>query len=254
MTFVYAHRGSRCNRPENTLISFKEAVKVKADGIELDVRQTKDKKIVVIHDSEISRTTTGNGLVKNLTLQEIKSLDAGVKQFEEFKGEKVPTLKEVLDLLDQEEFTGVLNIEIKSETVFHHGLEKRTANVVLEKPHKFQIVYSSFDIRSLRLIQRYDKDNERYLLLKDEGNSRSKILKVQRDNNLQGIHSTLGKNIRDRDFMKSLKKKTRLWTINKEEDIRYCFENRIDSIITDYPERAIQIRKEYNMKKDKKEN
>lgn len=73
--------------PENTLTSFKKAMEIGVDAIELDIRKTKDSQLVVIHDADVKRTTDGEGLVGELTLKEIKSLDAG-------SGEKIPTLDE----------------------------------------------------------------------------------------------------------------------------------------------------------------
>ena len=77
MTKIFAHRGSKGTHPENTLTSFKEAVRVGSDGIELDVHLTKDGHLVVIHDETVDRTTNGTGEIRNLTLAKIKAMDAG---------------------------------------------------------------------------------------------------------------------------------------------------------------------------------
>ncbi|MFD2387177.1 glycerophosphodiester phosphodiesterase family protein [Enterococcus rivorum] len=74
MTRIIAHRGSKGTHPENTLAAFKEAIRVGADGIELDIHLTKDKQLVVIHDETVDRTTDGVGEINQLTLKEIKSL------------------------------------------------------------------------------------------------------------------------------------------------------------------------------------
>ena len=71
MTEIMAHRGSRINRPENTLAAFEEAVRAGADGIELDVHLSQDGQVVVIHDETVDRTTNGSGLVHQLTLTDI---------------------------------------------------------------------------------------------------------------------------------------------------------------------------------------
>jgi glycerophosphoryl diester phosphodiesterase len=88
------HRGARAYAPENTLTSFKKALEIGVDAIELDVRKTKDNQLVVIHDADVKRTTDGEGLVNELTLKEIEGFDAG-------SGEKIPTLEETLDFLDK---------------------------------------------------------------------------------------------------------------------------------------------------------
>ncbi len=86
-----AHRGSSAYEPENTLHSFKRAIEMGANMIELDVRLSRDGHLVIMHDEEVDRTTNGHGLVGEKTLGELKKLDAG-------NGERVPTLEEVIDL------------------------------------------------------------------------------------------------------------------------------------------------------------
>ena len=69
----FAHRGASKYFPENTILAFKEAIKANANGIELDVHKTKDNILVVIHDEDIQRTFKGKGLVKDMTLKELRS-------------------------------------------------------------------------------------------------------------------------------------------------------------------------------------
>ncbi len=86
---VIAHRGASFLEPENTIKAVERAVKMGADFVEVDVRVSKDKQLVVMHDPSINRTTDGKGLVKDYTLQELKNFDAG-------DGETIPTLDEVM--------------------------------------------------------------------------------------------------------------------------------------------------------------
>lgn len=85
-----AHRGASAYEPENTLRSFKRAIEMKADMIEFDVRLSRDGHLVIVHDERVDRTTNGDGMVKEKTLSELRKLDAG-------KGERVPTLEEVIN-------------------------------------------------------------------------------------------------------------------------------------------------------------
>ena len=89
---IVAHRGAPSTRPENTLASFRAAIELGARIVEFDVRLTRDRVPVVIHDATVDRTTDGTGAVHELALEEIRGLDAG-------DGERVPTLDEVLELL-----------------------------------------------------------------------------------------------------------------------------------------------------------
>lgn len=108
-----AHRGFSSAAPENTLAAFRKAIELKPDMMECDVRRCKDGHIVVIHDPKVDRTTNGAGAVADMSLAEIKELDAGSRFGPEFAGERIPTLEELLDLVKG---SGVrLIIEIKEQ-------------------------------------------------------------------------------------------------------------------------------------------
>ena len=94
-----AHRGYRQKYPENTMLAFRKALELDIDSIEMDVHMTKDYRIVVCHDANLSRTTDKNGEIFRMTLDEVREADAGIKFGEEFKGEKIPTLDEFLALM-----------------------------------------------------------------------------------------------------------------------------------------------------------
>ena len=100
-----SHRGACGYEPENTLASFKKAIEINADMIELDVHVCKTGEVVVIHDEKVNRTTNGKGYVSQKNLESLKKLDAG-------KGKKIPTLIEVLDLVNKRV---KVNIELKGK-------------------------------------------------------------------------------------------------------------------------------------------
>ena len=103
--FVAAHRGFCAKYPENTMLAFREALKLGVDQIETDVRITGDGELVLIHDATVDRTTNGSGKVCDYTLSELKQLDAG-------HGEAIPTLGELLELV-KDHPTLTLDIELK---------------------------------------------------------------------------------------------------------------------------------------------
>ena len=88
---IIAHRGLSGSYPENTLIAFKEALRTQALFLELDIHLSKDQKVVVMHDEDLSRTTNGRGLIRDYTLAELKKFSAGYsKQFgDQFSSEKI---------------------------------------------------------------------------------------------------------------------------------------------------------------------
>jgi len=102
-TTIIGHRGASGYEPENTLRSFQRALDMQVDMIELDVFVCKSGQVVVIHDATINRTTNGRGSIKNLTWRQLR-------HYKTAKGEHIPLLSEVLDLVDQR---AIVNIEIK---------------------------------------------------------------------------------------------------------------------------------------------
>jgi glycerophosphoryl diester phosphodiesterase len=123
-TKITAHRGTSVDAPENTLAAFSKAIDDLSDYIELDVQLTKDGAVVVMHDKNAYRTTGVDRNISDMTLEEVKQLDAGSYFGEEFAGEQVPTLKEVLELVNGRVS---LNIELKSTSA---NLDKLTQKVV----------------------------------------------------------------------------------------------------------------------------
>ena len=93
-----SHRGEHLERPENTMPAFREAIRVGADFIEVDVQTTSDGKLVLSHDATVDRCTNGSGRVSAMTFDQIEALDAGIKKGPQYAGTKIPTFDEVLDL------------------------------------------------------------------------------------------------------------------------------------------------------------
>ena len=109
---IAAHRGANTTHPENTLAAFREAIRLGVQQIEFDVRVTADDQLVVIHDDTVNRTTNGRGQVDRLTLDQIRTLDAGSWKDPKFKGEKVPTLLETLRIMPRNVW---LNVHVKGD-------------------------------------------------------------------------------------------------------------------------------------------
>lgn len=124
--FVAAHRGWKAKYPENTLEAFKAALDLGVDQLETDVRITKDGELVLIHDATVDRTTDGMGKVCDMTLVELRSLDAGIKKDVKFKGCRIPTFIEFMELVKNHP-TLTLDIELKEYPV--DGNEKTAYSV-----------------------------------------------------------------------------------------------------------------------------
>ena len=148
---ILAHRGASRRAPENTMAAFRLAAQLGADGIELDVQLSKDGEAVVMHNSTVDRTSDGHGRVRDLLLAELRVLDAGGWFAPEFTGERIPTLAEVLHELGPRL---VLNIELKTATVFGGGLEAEVVRLVEDAALGERVILSSFDPLALWRVRR----------------------------------------------------------------------------------------------------
>ena len=110
--YVAAHRGWKTKYPENTIPAFRAAMELGVDQLECDVRVTLDGELVVIHDATVDRTTNGRGLVAEKTFAELRALDAGCYMGEEFRGERIPTFRELMELV-RDHPTITLDVELK---------------------------------------------------------------------------------------------------------------------------------------------
>ena len=154
---LIGHRGYPAKFPENTPAAFEGAMQAGCGMIELDVTLTRDRKVVVIHDDTLDRTTTGKGPVKGHTLAEIKALDAGSWFDARFAAERVPELSEVMELTAGR---CLLNIEIK-ESAFEadypaNAIEHQVVKLVKTSGGLDRVILSSFDKRILQRIAAMD--------------------------------------------------------------------------------------------------
>lgn len=160
---VIGHRGSCADRPENTLAGVRRAIEAGAHAAEVDVRTTKDGVLVCLHDATVDRTTNGKGKIAERTLAEIRKLDAGSRFGPKFKGERVPTLQEVLTVAKGK--IGVM-IDLKEEgegyakriaaEVRAHGEAKRVVLGVRSVGHARQFAELLPEARQIGLVPRAD--------------------------------------------------------------------------------------------------
>lgn len=147
---IVAHRGASGSSPENTMAAFRKAVQAGADMIELDVRLTKDFHLVVHHDRNVRRTTNGKGNIWDLTLEQLRTLDAGSWFSPKFQRERIPTLREVMEFLLPTRVN--LNIEVKTDgdPRKRTHFEECVILIILEKRFEERALVSSFDHKFLK--------------------------------------------------------------------------------------------------------
>jgi glycerophosphoryl diester phosphodiesterase len=212
------HRGARAYEPENTLSSYKKALELGVDAVELDVRRTKDGEIIVIHDAEVDRTTNGKGLVSQLTLKEIK-------QFNTEKDQRIPTLEEALDFLDKK--VKVL-IELK-ET----GFEEKMLKTIRKKGLEKNVIIVSFLEDALRKVRELNDIVETGLIYAKHKNP-IKTASDLKANYLLPLYRFTHTADVQKAHQNGLK--VIVWTINKPEEVAEYVKKGVDGITSDRPD------------------
>jgi len=228
---VFAHRGASGTEPENTLRAFRRAIEIGARWIELDV-QCVGGRLVVFHDARLERTTNGTGPLNGQTIDALRSLDAG-------KGEKIPFLEEVLELVDK---TSKINIELKGR-----GTAAPTASAIEEAVGKRgwthdQFIVSSFfrkELKTAKALQSAIRIGFLY--------AGHPLLFPARAAEKMGVYSVhLHRKCATSPLVRAIHRKgirVFVFTVNDVEDAERLRSMRVDGIFTDYPERFLDPEK-----------
>lgn len=245
---VVAHRGASGYAPENTMAAIKKAITMGVDMIEIDVQLSKDNEVVLMHDLTVDRTTNGKGKVRDLYLEEIKKLDAGKWFSSEFSGEKVPTLEEVIQAINGQ---CKLLIEVKRVKSKKLEIENKIVQLINKYNAYNWCIVQSFETQVIKNIQALDKSIECHKLvtmnisvLPLHIDSRIKTGTIYKYKNVQSINPYF-KMLNKRKVKKihSYGQKVITWTVNEPEDMKRMIEMGVDGIITNYPDRLIQLLK-----------
>lgn len=249
---LQAHRGAAGLAPENTLAAFRMALELGADGTEMDLQLTRDGVVVVIHDDTVDRTTDGRGRIGDLTLAEVKRLDAGGKFGPTFRGERIPTLRELIDLVKasgKDRFR--LNLEIK----FAEGregqpadLEEKVLAVLAETKFLDRVITQSFYHPSAAKMKRLAPGISAGLLVGQRRQPADPVAAV-RDHGVDyyAPHHSLV----TADLLRALHQAgipVVTWTVNDPADMRRLIDMGLgslpgDGMISDYPDRLVNLRK-----------
>lgn len=251
---VFAHRGGGGLFPENTLEAFKYSASLGVDVLELDIHSTADGRLVVMHDRTVDRTTDGRGRVGDMTLDELKRLDAGYHFSPDggrtfpFRGRgvTVPTLEEIFAALPEMTF----NVEPKQQTP---SLVKPLCGILRERKMTGRVIVGSFRQEVLDEFRAEcpevatsasPSEVSYFLAMYKTGLAESYTPPMQA---LQ-VPETVGYlNVVSEDFVKTahrLNLKVHVWTVNETEDMRRLAEMGVDGIMTDYPDRLLKLLEE----------
>lgn len=242
-TLLFAHRGFSGKYPENSPLAFRKAVEeTDADGIESDVHITRDGKLVIFHDATVERTSNGRGYIKDMTYEELLSLDIGSWMSPEFAGEHIWTFSQLLDFCKE---AGILlNMELKNYEVFYPELEERVIAEIQAAKMEEQVFVSSFNHISMQHFKTlcpdiatgllYDKpmlDIGEYIQRSSADNMHPRYMLLQYQPELVELYHGRGM-------------KVNTWTVNDEENMRDMLSRGVDCIISNYPDLLCRVAKD----------
>ncbi|MDX1975973.1 MAG: glycerophosphodiester phosphodiesterase family protein [Rickettsiales bacterium] len=224
-TWRIGHRGACGHAPENTLLSIRKALELGVHGIEFDIQLSKDGVPVVIHDDTLERTTSGKGLVSDYTATELQTFDAG-------KGELIPTLQQVLDLVDKR---CRLLIELKAPNSVK-PVVRVIEQAIAQLGWTYEQLYiCSFDHRQIAEVKTLNMDIRTCALLVGIPLALAELASDAAawalNPNVHHIDQALVDDAHKRGL------KVIVWTANTPGDIQTMQALGVDGIISDYPDR-----------------
>ena len=239
---IFAHRGASAHAPENTLAAFELALAQQADAIELDVKLSADGHVVVIHDATVDRTTGVHGRVRDLTLPQLKSLDAGSFFSEKYKGEKIPTLEEVFETVRNRTF---INVELTNYSTPRDQLVESVCLLVKKFGLQKRVLFSSFFGFNLSKARGHLPEVPRGLLAAEGWLGAWARSFGFMFGKYAALHPYLN-DVTPQQVQRvhRLKRRVHVWTVNAADDMRRLFHWGVDGIFTDDPQLALQVRTE----------
>lgn len=219
------HRGAKGYEPENTLVSFEKAIQMGADGIELDVHLSVDGHLIVIHDETVDRTTNSKGVVNQLTVQELKSFRINDTY-------EIPTLEEVLDLVNQRCF---VNIELKNQDTAEKVVQLIEHYISDKKWKHSHFLVSSFDWNALQQV-RFLNDTIRIGVLTET--DLDLAISFARFMKAEALHPDF--KLLTNEYTTKIQEKGILvfpWTVNEPDDIQKMKSFKVNGIISDFLDR-----------------
>lgn len=228
----FAHRGYSGKYPENTMLAFRKAVEAGADGIELDVQLTRDGVPVIIHDELVDRTTDGKGRVKEMTLAELRALDASYIYAGQYGKNPIPTFREYCEFVKDLPIT--TNIEMKTGVFEYPGIEEKVWAMIQEFHLEDKVIISSFNHFTILRMRKIAPELKYGFL------SETWIIDAGKYCHDQGVpcYHPLFRNLTE-EVVRELKQyglEINTYTVNTEEDVRDLVNKGVDILIGNFPE------------------
>jgi glycerophosphoryl diester phosphodiesterase len=236
---IFAHRGSSAHAPENTLAAFKLAETNGALAIELDVKLSADGVVVVIHDPTTDRTSGVSGSVNKMTFTELRHLDVGSFFSNKYKGEKIPALEDVFELLGKRL---LVNVELTNYTSPGDLLVEKTVEVIKRHGVEETVIFSSFSplnlIKARRLLPEVPVG-----LLASEGAAGGWARSFLARHLFPGIIHPYYRDASKEYISKQHhnRRRVHVWTVNDPAEMRRLFNAGVDGIFSDDPVLAMKV-------------
>ncbi len=230
---IIGHRGAKGQAPENTIASFKKAFELGAKWVELDVKETQDGVLILMHDDDLDRTTNGKGMVAKTNWDIIKTLDAGFWYSNNFVGERVPSMHEAVQLFES------LNLGVNVEIKPCPNKEATTSILVADFiknhwPKKLPPpLVSSFSMESLRVAKKQNPELNIGLLFEELLPTDWKKIALE----LGAITINIDDKILTESMVYDIKNEgyeVLVYTVNSKERAEELFSMGVTSIFTDF--------------------
>jgi len=233
-----AHRGFSGKYPENTMLAFRKAFEIGADGIELDVHYTKDKQLVVIHDERIDRTCDGNGFVCDFTLEELQKFDASAGFRGVYGVNRIPTLREYFEFVKP--LKGfITNIELKTGYNVYPGIEQMVYDMIKEFGLEDRIIISSFNHYSVARFKAIAPEIKCGFL---EGDWILDFGRYASEHGVEYVHPCYNTVIEDSALeINANGVGINTWTVNEPKEVIRLFELGVNAVISNYPDMVKEV-------------
>lgn len=235
-TLIFGHSGARQYAPSNTLPAFELCVEQGAVGTELDVHRSKDGHPVILHDFTVDASTDGEGKVADMTLAELKALDAGSWFGEEFAGATIPTLDEVFETVGK---SLLVNVEIKSMSAETDGVEQVVVDCIKRHSMEDRVLMSSFNPATLKRFREIAPDIMIGFLYQANMKIDTESLMAGFPHEARHPHY----NMIDEAYMTWAKERNyyvNAWTVNEPDRAKELKALGVNSIITDVPDMLLE--------------
>ncbi|MGH7828946.1 MAG: glycerophosphodiester phosphodiesterase, partial [Candidatus Binatia bacterium] len=233
-----AHRGASGSCPENTRLAFEKALEARADMIEMDCQLSQDGQVVVIHDERLDRTARVKGWVKGKTLRQLKKLDVGAWFKKSFRGERILTLEEAMEIVAGR---ADVVIDIKQVAKGPLGIELKILFILSAYSYLGRAVISSSDYRTLRRVRELAPRAQIGIIYGPS--TRDNALLAVKELKAHSIH--IEKSLATPTLLEQASRlglTTFVWTVNEVTEMQKFLSLGIDGIISDYPEKFWKIR------------